>query len=87
MSSKIAKIGQDRYTHPYHPKELTGEERKRAMSIISSKRGFSDLVPVKLTPLKRYQAAHLLFGLFRLYNLNVTKRKYTILTGWRAAYE
>jgi hypothetical protein len=57
------------------------------MSIVSSKKGSLDLVPVKLIPLKRHQAAHLLFGLFRLYNLNPEKREYTILTGWRAAYE
>ena len=81
------KKAQHRYPHPYHPQELQGEERKKAMSIISSKRGSLDLVPVKLVPLRRYQAAHLLFGLFRLYNLNVTKREYTILTGWRAACE
>jgi hypothetical protein len=54
--------------------------------IISSKKGSLDLVPVKLMPLERYQAARLLFGLFRLYNLNPEKREYTILPGWRAAY-
>ena len=79
LSRKKRGVPQHRYTHPYHPKELTGEERKRAMSIISSKRGSFDLVPVKLVPLRRYQAAHLLFGLFRLYNLNVIKRKHTVL--------
>jgi len=73
----------DRYGHIYQPPELEGTEREKAMDIISSKSGSLDLIPVKLIPLKRYQAAHLLFGLLKVYNLNVEKRKYTILPGWR----
>ncbi|MCD6420636.1 MAG: hypothetical protein J7L41_08010, partial [Synergistetes bacterium] len=60
----------DRYRHIYQPPELEGAEREKAMDIISSKSGSLDLIPVKLIPLKRYQAAHLLFGLLKVYNLN-----------------
>ncbi|MCD6420610.1 MAG: hypothetical protein J7L41_07880, partial [Synergistetes bacterium] len=76
----IPKLGVqvDRYEDIYQPPELEGVEREKAMDIISSKSGSLNLIPVKLIPLKRYQAAHLLFGLLKVYNLNTEKRIYTI---------
>ena len=42
-------------------------------------------VPVKLPLLKRKEAAHLLFQVFKSYNLNTINRNFTTLPGWRTA--
>ncbi|MCD6419403.1 MAG: hypothetical protein J7L41_01640, partial [Synergistetes bacterium] len=66
MSRILFRRRVDRYEDIYQPPELEGAEREKAMDIISSKSGSLDLIPVKLIPLKRYQAAHLLFGLLKV---------------------